>query len=239
MNQIGKRLYNQLRGSILHPQWLTDRFQSRIRKQLATLRRSVILDIGSGNSRNTRYVDDSNTVLCLDYPATNPRYQVRPDIFADARNLPIASDSLDTVFLFEVLEHVPTPERVVKEICRTLRPLGKLFMSVPFIYPIHDAPYDFQRFTIYGLRHLLQREGFELTYVAQNGNPLVVPIQLLNLALLAGCQAAWQRHVLLGVIALALSYPICLLNNILALPLTLLPDRGRSCFGYFVIAERK
>jgi hypothetical protein len=146
MKQPGQRLYNALRGSLLHPQWLSDRFPIRSRQSLRALRDSRILDIGSGNSRNIR-------------------------------------------------------------------------------------------FTIHGIRHLLQTLGFEVLQSAQHGNSLLVPMQLLNLGLLEGCRAAWQKNPLLGLAAVIAAYPVCLLNNLLALPFTFLPDKGASCFGYFVIAE--
>jgi len=237
MKQRGQRLYNALRGSLLHPQWLSDRFHMRSRQSLRALRDSRILDIGSGNSHNIAYLHASNSIIRLDYPAINRRYELRPDIFGDACCLPVVDDAFDAIFLFEVLEHVGAPERAIREIRRALQPRGKLFVSVPFVYPIHDAPYDFQRFTIHGIRHLLQTLGFEVVQIVQHGNSLLVPMQLFNLGLLEGCRAAWQKNPMLGLAAVITAYPVCLLNNLLALPLTLLPDKGASCFGYFMIAE--
>jgi len=238
MKQPGQRLYNALRGSLLHQQWLSGWFHIRSRQSLRALRDSRILDIGSGNSRNIVYLHASNSVIRLDYPVTNRRYDLRPDVFGDARCLPVADDAFDAIFLFEVLEHLDAPERAIREIRRALQPRGKLFVSVPFVYPIHNAPYDFQRFTIHGIRHLLQTLGFEVVQIAQHGNSLLVSMQLFNLVLLEGCRAAWQKNSVLGLTAVIAAYPVCLLNNLLAVPFTLLPNKGVSCFGYFVIAER-
>lgn len=238
MNQTGLRLYNRLRGSILHPQWMTDRFLARSRHSLRELHDCMIVDIGSGNSRSVEDLHSSNVVVRLDYPATNQRYQILPDVFGDARQLPIARESLDAILLFEVLEHLDSPDRTIKEIHRALRAGGRLYCSVPFLYPIHDAPNDFYRFTVHGFRHILQNNGFEVIRVAQHGNSLQVPLQLLNLAVLEGCRAVWRKHTLLGLFAAAIGYPICLLDNLVSLPLTLLPDAGAGCFGYFIVARR-
>ncbi len=237
MNQTGLRLYNRLRGSILHPQWLTDRFHIRSRRYLRKLRDSRILDIGSGNSRNAKHLHASNTVIRLDYPTTNRRYQTQPDVFGDAGRLPIANNSLDAVLLFEVMEHIGAHEYAVQEIHRVLRRDGWLFVSVPFMYPIHDSPHDYFRFTVHGIRRVLETNGFQIAQLAQHGNSLLVPLQLMNLAVLEGCRAAWRKHLLLGVCALLIGYPVCLLTNLVALPLTLLPNTGASCFGYFVVAK--
>jgi len=230
-------IYRRLRGSLLHPQWLTDRLHARCRESLTWLRNAIVLDVGSGDSDNRRYLDNSNVIVRLDYPLTNDRYHRQPEVFADARRLPIADRSVDAVLLFEVLEHVWPASLVLAEVRRVLKPNGRLYLSVPFLYPIHDAPNDFQRFTVYGVRRHLESNGLRIILETQQGNSLLVPIQLMNLAVLEGCRALWRRSSWLGVFAALLAYPLCLLNNLIALPLTLLPEQGASCFGYFVIAE--
>ena len=61
----------------------------------------------------------------------------------------------DLVLMLEVLEHVEKPFDVSSEILRVLQPEGNLLLSVPFTFGIHEAPYDFWRFTKYGLMKLL------------------------------------------------------------------------------------
>jgi len=69
MQQSGQHLYNALCGSLLHPQWLSDRFHMRARQALRALRNSRILDPISGNSRNIAYLHASDSVIRLNYPA--------------------------------------------------------------------------------------------------------------------------------------------------------------------------
>ena len=56
----------------------------------------------------------------------------------------------------EVFEHIKYPNKAVNEIYRLLKPNGNFLMSVPFMFPIHDEPYDFQRWTLQGLRFLIK-----------------------------------------------------------------------------------
>jgi SAM-dependent methyltransferase len=77
-----------------------------------------------------------------------------PNIFADVNQTPVSSGSVDCIICTEVLEHIPDPHACVNEIFRLLRNGGTVFVSVPFIYPIHADPFDFQRFTEDGLRNL-------------------------------------------------------------------------------------
>jgi SAM-dependent methyltransferase len=82
------------------------------------------------------------------------------DVVGDALGLAIASASVDVVLCTEMLEHVTEPQRAIDEIYRVLKPGGTLLLTTRFLFPIHDAPHDYFRFTKYGLRHLLR--AFEI-----------------------------------------------------------------------------
>jgi SAM-dependent methyltransferase len=81
-------------------------------------------------------------------------------VLADAQALGIATGVFDVVLCTEVLEHLPEPQKAIDEMFRVLRPGGTLLLTTRFLFPIHDAPHDYFRFTKYGLRHLLR--GFEI-----------------------------------------------------------------------------
>lgn len=236
---MSRRLLDLVSGTILHPQWLTDRFHAQSKQCLRNLRNAVVVDIGSGNAGYLRLVDASNTLYTLDYPATNRHYQTAPMIYADARRLPIANDKVDAVFLFEVLEHVPETEKVLSEICRVLRPGGEFYISVPFIYPIHDAPNDYWRFTQYGITNALYGHGLHLTTCHAHGSTFVSALQLLNLAMLELCRDLFQRNRVLGLMSAALVYPVTIGINLVAWPLLHLPLGKAASFGYFIIARKK
>jgi SAM-dependent methyltransferase len=85
----------------------------------------------------------------------------KPDIICDAHDMkPITDNSFDCVFVFEVLEHCHSPHLVSAEILRVLKPGGLCIGSTPFLYPLHDLPYDFYRFTEFGLKKLF--ENFQI-----------------------------------------------------------------------------
>ena len=87
------------------------------------------------------------------------------DIIAGAYDIPLPDEQADTVLMTSVLEHLEEPERGVAEAFRLLRPGGHLILTAPFIWPIHEAPRDFFRYSPYGLRHLLEEAGFEVVEV--------------------------------------------------------------------------
>jgi glycosyltransferase involved in cell wall biosynthesis/SAM-dependent methyltransferase len=89
-----------------------------------------------------------------------PIYKAAVDLRWDGRQIPLEDASVDTAMATEVLEHCPEPLVVLKEARRVLKPGGVFFFTVPYIWPLHDAPYDFFRYTSFSLEKLLADAGF-------------------------------------------------------------------------------
>jgi SAM-dependent methyltransferase len=92
---------------------------------------------------------------------SNSLHGLRADIEADLnRPLPISDGVADTVVSFEVLEHLAEPETMLREAFRILHSDGRIFLSAPFQWWLHEVPWDYFRYTRYGLEHLLRKVGF-------------------------------------------------------------------------------
>jgi 2-polyprenyl-3-methyl-5-hydroxy-6-metoxy-1,4-benzoquinol methylase len=63
-------------------------------------------------------------------------------------------EEFDLILCMYVLEHVYDVAAAVEGLRRALRPGGRAVMAVPHIFPYHDEPIDFWRFTEYSLRKL-------------------------------------------------------------------------------------
>jgi SAM-dependent methyltransferase len=87
-------------------------------------------------------------------------------IVADVHRLPFVSGSFEQVVCSEVFEHLVDPRQAAWEIARVLGDGGRLVLTTPFVYPIHEAPHDYQRFTMYGLRQLFS-PGFEIQTIKE------------------------------------------------------------------------
>jgi len=124
--------------------------------------RGALLDVGCGEQpyrdliRLEAPLVRSYTGLDLDHPY----YRKKPDLLWDGTAIPLADRSVDVVLLTEVLEHCPDPAGVLREIHRVLKPDGWLFFTVPFVWPLHDVPYDEYRYTPFALGRLLGGAGF-------------------------------------------------------------------------------
>lgn len=102
-----------------------------------------------------------------------------PEVAWDGQRIPLEDGSVDSVLLTEVLEHCPTPESVLREIARVLKPGGFMFLTVPFIWPIHTVPRDEFRYTPFALRRLLEGAGFAHPMIeATGGRHAVLAITL-------------------------------------------------------------
>ena len=186
----------------LHPQWLLG--PRRIPRGLEQAR-GTLLDIGAADRWIAARLPAHVRYVALDYPATGrDLYGARPDVFADGAKLPMADDSVDNVTCLEVLEHVPDPALVVAEIARVLRPGGRAWLSMPFLYPVHDAPFDFQRYTAHGLRRDLERAGLQVASLASTGNALRTAGLLGCLAIAGGVHRRGGAYRLLLPVAGAL-----------------------------------
>lgn len=239
MAQQAPRLYKLLRGTILHPQWLADRYHSRKKNLVKDIRDSVVLDIGSGKGAFAKSLAACNQVFSLDYPATAIRYEAACDVYGDVRRLPFRTASVDVAIFFEVLEHVAEPAAAMAEISRVLKPGGKLIASVPFVYPVHDAPYDYWRFTRYGIEELLGQYSLEMAVVKSHGNAFVAILQMQNMAILELAWNLWKAHpAYLIPLGLPL-YLACLLSNLLGCLFVFFPKSSNLCLGYSFIATRR
>jgi SAM-dependent methyltransferase len=79
-----------------------------------------------------------------------------PDIVGDICTFNFGQGLFDVIVLSEVLEHVHSPHLAIKNIYSVLEPGGRLILTVPFIFPIHERPRDYFRYTRYGLELLLK-----------------------------------------------------------------------------------
>jgi len=132
-------------------------------KEASSILKGTLLDVGCGQmpyrdmilsqGKVSRYIG-----LDLQY---NPVYRNRPDITWDGISIPLQENSADCALATEVLEHSPNPEKVFEEIFRILKPGGVFFFTVPFLWPLHNVPYDQYRFTPFALARHIENAGFE------------------------------------------------------------------------------
>ncbi|SDB26408.1 Methyltransferase domain-containing protein [Desulfonatronum thiosulfatophilum] len=143
---------------------------------------------------------------------------------------------MDTVLLLDVLEHLPQPEQALAEASRVLRPGGNCLIHVPFLYPLHDEPHDYQRWTGHGLERMLTRHGFQVTETTPSTNPAETGASLFCIALAKGLLDVLRRKspiLLLAPLILACIPAINIGGWLLGklLPSSTIMPSGYLCLG--------
>ncbi|MGB7338019.1 MAG: methyltransferase domain-containing protein, partial [Phototrophicaceae bacterium] len=138
-----------------------------------------ILDLGGHklNKRGVFNIDDYNLPVYY----ANLTADKGADFLSDAAHIAVADNSFGTVICAELLEHVPQPIDVLRDVHRVLQPNGKLLITVPFLYQIHADPYDFGRYTDYYWRNNLQQLGFKDIQIEKQGLFWSVLIDMIRL----------------------------------------------------------
>jgi SAM-dependent methyltransferase len=141
-----------------------------LEKQLRLLgAASIIADLGAGQISYKKLIAGFPNYFGVDF---YPYDEVK--VVCDfTEKLPIKDSAVDAVILSNVLEHVPTPELLIREAFRILKPGGTIIGAVPFIIKIHQEPHDFLRYTNYMLEALFKNAGFtkiELSALGSTAN---------------------------------------------------------------------
>ncbi len=138
-----------------------------VASSLANQEFGVVLDIGAGKSPYRSLVK-CRQYICLDIEDRGGCEQV---IIADANETwPVASNSIDLILATEVLEHIKKPASFLQEAQRVLKPGGCLVLTTPFVWPLHEAPNDYFRYTKFGLDFLLKQAGLSrIKIIPSNG----------------------------------------------------------------------
>ena len=143
----------------------------------------VILDLGAGECRYRFFFDKCNYVS-VDFGKGDKNWDFGSnDIIGDITKLDfIKSESLPYILNTTVLEHISEPSALFSHIHRILRPGGKLFLYVPFVVVEHQIPFDFYRYTSYGLRYLCEKSGLEVVELEPSNAPLETGLTFLRIS---------------------------------------------------------
>jgi len=74
----------------------------------------------------------------------------------------LAASPFDFVLCTEVLEHVADWTRAFGNLALLVRPGGLVLITCPFVYPLHEEPYDFYRVTTHAIRSHAHLAGFDV-----------------------------------------------------------------------------
>lgn len=138
--------------------WYVTRYVESVAKSLPA--GSSVLDAGAGECVYKKLFSHCN-YKAIDLAVGESRWNyANLDYVGSLHEMPIEDEAFDAVLCTQVLEHLEWPRESVKEMQRVLKPGGKLYMTVPMAQSEHQIPYDFFRYTSYGLESICKHAGF-------------------------------------------------------------------------------
>jgi SAM-dependent methyltransferase len=121
---------------------------------------AVVLDAGAGDQPYREHFSHCR-YEAADFEAVSKPY-AKSTYVCDLTQIPVEDARFDAIVFSQVMEHLPDPLAVLKELRRVLKPGGVLFYSGPFWFEEHEKPYDFYRYTSFALRHLFQAASLQV-----------------------------------------------------------------------------
>ncbi len=161
--------------TILHPQLIISLYKrDAVNAAKKYSKNKSLIDIGCGRMPYRSILAPVvKKYVGVDHPNISKLYdsQIKPEIFADiTQEIPVKNSSFDVALMFEVLEYLKNPTITFSELNRILKRNGVLIMTTPFLYPLHDIPYDRNRFTNTQIKSFLNESGFKIKRIQTNGS---------------------------------------------------------------------
>ncbi len=132
-------------------------------KEAAPELKGTLIDVGCGIQPYKELLLENSgidTYIGVEWENSHYLQRVKPDKCWDGKTLPFDDDSADCCMATELFEHLASPEQVAADIFRVLKQDGTLFLTVPFLWPLHEIPNDEYRYTPFSIRRILVAAGF-------------------------------------------------------------------------------
>ncbi len=219
----------------LNPFYFIRRGLNKIIKNEAPLFDGILLDFGCGSKPYQSYFTNVTKYIGVDIDARGHGHEnENVDIYYDGVTLPFEDHSFDVVFTSEVFEHVDNLDEIFLEITRVLKPKGKIFVTMPFVFMEHEIPFDFRRFSEYGLSLFLQKNGFDIQKKYKSTKDIETIFQNWNVYIYSLIMD-FNKYIRL-ILTILLIAPFNILGIIMAL---ILPNKSKYYSNTVILAQKK
>jgi len=193
--------------------------------------KGLLLDIGCGRKPYKKILTRVEKYIGIEVPDSYSKNE-KIDIYADALELPFKNNVFDCVLSTQVLEHISEPNVFFKEAYRVLKSGGVLLLTTSQVWPLHEEPYDYFRYTEYGLENLAEENNFEIIKIEKTTGTILALGQLLSDYIHVQTEES-----------IILKYPtviVCAFIQILTIILGFLTiNSGKLTLDYMLLARKK
>lgn len=192
-----------------------------------------LLDFGCGN-KPYKELFNVDEYIGLDISKSGHNHENEDiDVFYDGKKIPFPDNYFDSVFSTEVFEHIFNIEEVLKEIHRVMKDEGILLITLPFVWDEHEIPYDFARYTSFGIEYILKQRGFEVIKIKKSTTYVETIIQMWNAYIY---QVVFPKNKLIRTILTPLFITPITIIGILASKI--LPNNGCFYHNNVILAKK-
>ena len=180
-NLIQKQQFNpNLLGIFVNPFYFARRGLFKDISNLAHRLKGKTLDVGCGSKPYKALFREITEYVGMEFDSVANRTKGQAEVFYNGQHFPFDDDYFDSVVATEVLEHVFNPDEFLSEISRVLKTDGQLLITTPFVWDEHEQPYDFARYSSFGLTHLLKKHSLEVVEHKKTNANIKVVFQIIN-----------------------------------------------------------
>ncbi len=177
---INEQFNPKLIGLFINPFYFARKGLYQTVSSLISNLNGKLLDVGCGTKPYENICNNVNEYIGLEIDDEGNRQHKFADIFYDGKTIPCKDKEFDSILSNQVFEHVFNPNEFLKEVNRVTKMGGVFLMTVPFVWDEHEQPYDYARYSSFGLKHILSENGFEIVQHKKSNNGVEVIFQLIN-----------------------------------------------------------
>lgn len=189
--------------------------------------KEIILDFGAGTCQYKELFNERNYITC------DIIFNKKLDFIASYESIPIKTDSVDVVMSIQTIEHFSEPSLALSEFFRILKQGGKLFITTNMSTDYHLEPHDYYRFTKYGLKYLIEKNGFNIIEINPHGGRGALLFRELMRMIISGNNNYFMKIVLLIIFMI----PLILIGPVLRIMEILLKDYN-NVINYECVCEK-
>ncbi len=185
-------------GLFLNPFFISRRGLSNSIKKNSKYINGKILDIGCGSKPYKSFFKYSE-YIGIDLKKNNKSHQDEVDIIFDGKNIPFEKNTFDSFICSQVFEHVFELKSLLQSIYNVLKPKSRGLITIPFIWDEHEQPYDYGRYTSFGITDILEKSGFKIISINKINNDISIIFQLLTLYIYKIIPNNKYIHLIFGI----------------------------------------
>ena len=218
-------------GLVINPFYIARKALLGSIKELGDNISGKTLDVGCGTKPYEKYFKSSE-YIGLEIETTVHREVSKADFFYDGTKFPFNNNEFDSIVTNQVFEHVFNPDSFLNEINRVLKKNGILLLTVPFVWDEHEQPYDFARYSSFGIKSVLEKNGFEIIAHRKTVTNFGVIIQLINGYIY---KMTVRNSLIRQIVTVLVMFPLSILGIILS---KILPSNKDLYLDNIILAKK-